>query len=159
MMLSGICWADATTEYTWSQVDQPFLQTVKIPLYGQAKVDVDIPADYLENKYLMLRMVLDTPFRLRGGDGGWSHQGFEGFSPSVSVNGSKFSGFYNIRFEKEYGLYRSNAYIKIKSKHLKPGLNNLFFKAGREDKNIQWSCGPDRTNCVAIFVHKLWVER
>ena len=66
MISISTCWADATTEYTWDQLDQPFLQTIKIPLYGQASLDVDIPAEYCQkNSSITFRMVIDTPFRIQ----------------------------------------------------------------------------------------------
>ena len=59
IILTSVCWADVTTEYLWVQVDQPFQETIKLPLYGQASLDLDIPAEYLTGeKYLTFRMFM-----------------------------------------------------------------------------------------------------
>jgi hypothetical protein len=158
IMLTGICWAGATTEYSWVRVDQPFQETIKIPLYGQASLDLDIPIEYLEGeKFLTFKMLLDTPFRSRDKPGETS--AFVGFAPTVRVNDSKFSGVYPFRFKYKIGETYSEAFVKIKTKHLKAGRNNLTFSAGRDDFNYFWSCGGNRTNCTAIFIHKLWLDR
>ena len=144
-VMTGTCWAETVTEYTWPQLDRPFLETVKVPLYGEASLDVDIPAGYLENeKFLIFRMAMATGFRMEGIS--LETSGFFGFTPTVSVNGGKLFKKYPIRFKYKSGEVHSNAYVKIKTKHLKPGMNNLSFSAGRNDEEIVWSCGGGREN-------------
>jgi hypothetical protein len=158
--LIGICWADATTEYTWTNLDEPFQETIKIPLYGEASVNVNIPAEYLEKgEPLTFRIFMVTPFVTGSGSDFSGPQAFSFFNPSISVNGSRFSGVYAIRYKTVSGTNQSNAYVKIKAKHLKAGMNNLTFNAERQDQGIRWSCGGNRSNCTAIFINRLWLER
>lgn len=156
---AGTAWAGATTEYTWEQLDQPYQQTIKIPLYGKAILNVDVPAEYLEKKgKLLFRLHLETQFRTTSESDIYSTSGFSGFSPVIVVNGRRISGIYPIRFKYQNGQNRSNAYIKIKSKHLHPGLNSLSFEAGK-NSHFTFSCGGSRSNCTAILVHKIWIEQ
>ena len=159
-MLTGICWADVTTEYSWVQVNQPFQETIKLPLYGQASLDLNIPAEYLtEKKSLTFRMFMETTFRFID-VGEFEKSGFTGFDPSVSVNGARFSGVYRIHLENKWRQNHCEAHVKIKTKHLKAGSNNLTFSAGRDDNFMTfWSCGGNRKNCTAIYIHKLWLDR
>lgn len=153
----SVAWAGATTEYSWDQLDQSFEQTIKVPLIGKAILNVDIPAEHLEkSKILIFRMVLATSFRTEAEDH-YSSSGFSGFTPTITVNGSRIFGVYPIRFKFADGVNRSNGYVKIKSKHLKPGLNSLSFDAKRNREFI-FSCGGERDNCTAIFVHKIWLD-
>ena len=160
IMLTSICWADVTTEYSWIRVDQPFRETIKLPLYGQASLDLDIPAEYLTGKkFLTFRMFMETPFRTID-VGEFEKSGFTGFAPSVSVNGARFSGVYKIHLENKWRENQCEAYVKIKTKHLKVGNNNLTFSAGRNDDFMwYWDCGGNRKNCTAIYIHKLWLDR
>ena len=159
IMLTGICWADVTTEYSWVRVDQPFQETIKLPLYGQASLNLDIPAEYLTGKKsLTFRMLMETPFRFIDVEK-FETSGFTVFAPSVSVNGARFSGVYRIRLQNKSCENHCEAYVKIKTKHLKAGNNNLTFSAGRDDDFcIFWSCGGNRKNCTAIYIHKLWLD-
>jgi hypothetical protein len=156
---AGTAWAGATTEYEWDQLDQPFQQTIKLPLNGKAILNVDIPAEYLEkNGKLIFRMHLDTQFRTTSQGDVHSTSGFSGFSPAIVVNGRRISGMYPIRFKYRNGQNRSNAYIKIKSKHLHPGLNSLSFEAGKK-RDFTFRCAGGRSNCTAILVHTIWLEQ
>lgn len=155
--LINMAWAGATTEYSWNQLDQPFQQTIKIPLDGRAILNVNVPAKRLEkSKRLTFRMVLETPFRTQSEI--HSDSGFEGFRPTIAVNGSVFFGVYPIRFKYMSGINRSNAYVKIKSKHLHSGLNSLSFDAVKKS-DFNFFCSQNRKNCTAIYVHKIWIEQ
>lgn len=102
-------------------------------------------------------MVLDTPFRTESDLAYDTTSGFSGFDPFIAVNGSLFSGIYQIRFKYADGINRANAYVKIKTKHLHPGLNSLAFDANKRADFI-FSCGGEKINCTAIYVHKIWLE-
>ena len=111
IILTSICWADVTTEYSWVQVDQPFQETIKLPLYGQASLDLVIPAEYLTGKKsLTFRMFMETSFRTID-VGEFEKSGFTGFTPSVSVNGARFSGVYKIRLENKWRENQCKAYV------------------------------------------------
>lgn len=158
--LAGTAWAGATTEYSWEQLEQPFQQTIKIPLYGKAILNVNVPAEILKkNKKILIKMLLDTPFRKKSGSDDFGVDSlFAGFSPAIVVNGSRISGMYPIRLKYHDGENRSNAYVKIKSKHLHPGLNSLSFDAGK-NRQFTFFCGNESSNCTALFVHEIWLEQ
>lgn len=141
-------------EYTWPTIDQPFHQSVKIPLYGTASVNVDIDKSFIEeNSTVILKMVVDTPFRAIGAG---ISSGFRFLDPYVSVNGKKAMGVYRLRFTVEGDKNRYIAYAKIKTRHLHPGVNNLRLFPGIQN-GVSYHC-PNGANCIAVYVFEMMFE-
>jgi hypothetical protein len=149
---------NTSEHYKWPDLNQPLFRTIAIPLYGDAIIDVNVQEALLQqSNTITIRISMGTPFQVTNPTMGTS-SGFNGFNPKIAVNGSRFTGVYPIRFMINENENQINAYVKIKTEHLKPGLNNLSFDAGKES-NIRYACSGDQYNCDAIYIKKMWIER
>ena len=138
---------------SWDNYRKPFDHTIKVPLFGGITVVVNLPTDIImDRETITLHFDIESNFFFR--IDGLEQKSFEGFSPKVSVNGGTIFGNYNI-YVKELPA-RQISKIKIKTKYLKSGKNEIEFSFGKKG-GFQYKCRKGGA-CVGYFIHKIWFE-
>ena len=135
---------------SWDNYRKPFDHTIKVPLFGGITVVVNLPTDIImDRETITLHFDIESNFFFR--IDGLEQKSFEGFSPKVSVNGGTIFGNYNI-YVKELPA-RQISKIKIKTKYLKSGKNEIEFSFGKKGE-FQYKCRKGSA-CVGYFIHKI----
>ena len=141
-------------DYTWSDYRNPFIQTVRVPLYtsGTSTVSLSLPQDILNtSESLTLHFDLESQITLK--IDGLERKTFEKWSAYCSVNGALLFGKHRIHVNDLPG--RQTSSISVRTKHLKAGRNTLTFSMAPSGSSVIWSCERGKT-CIAYDIHKIW---
>lgn len=137
----------------WPDFALPYSNRVNVYLNQPAVVSVDLPARYLqEHESVIFNIDIESQFTYM--IDGLKQMGFQGFTPKMSVNGAMVFGNYIIPVNAL--PKRQQAKVRIKSRYLRPGKNELRFYTGKEG-SVRYRCKGGKF-CIVYVLHQLWFE-